>query len=36
MKILVTGAGGFIGHKKFHNWKSSVKNLIYWYQKNML
>jgi len=26
----------YIGHKKFHNWKSSVKNLIYWYQKNML
>ena len=26
----------YIGKKKFNNWKSSIKNLIFWYQKNML
>ena len=26
----------YIGHKKFNNWKASIKNLIFWYQKNML
>ena len=26
----------YIGHRKFNNWRVSVKNLITWYKKNML
>jgi len=26
----------YIGKKKFSNWKSAIKNLILWYEKNML